>query len=454
MSPSSLIMINPWIHDFAAYDFWSKPLGLLYLAGYLRHYGFNIHLIDCLDRHHPRMIEEKSMKPPVKRSYGTGKFWRQKIPTPQPIADIKIKRIYSRYGLSKKVFEEELNAVQKPAAILVTSLMTYWYPGVMEVINLSRKIHPDVPIILGGIYATLCHEHAQQKSGADHVINDKNPAAVLRTLNNYGINAPANPSMSPGVMPYPAFDLLHSTDYICLLTSIGCPYRCQYCASHFLNPVAQKRNPHEILEEVLFWHRELGVQDFVFYDDALLVSSDTHFSIFLENLIKVGKELRFHTPNALHIREITKDIATLMYRTGFKTIRLGLETSDIDAHRILDGKLSPGEFEAAVHNLLEAGFNSKEIGAYIMIGLPGQPIDSVHKTIDLAADVGASPFLVEYSPIPHTSLWAKAVEYSNYDLAGEPLFHNNTLLPCWDDSQKKEIPILKKHALEVRERYR
>jgi hypothetical protein len=31
-----LILINPWIYDFAAYDLWSKPLGLLYLAGYLR----------------------------------------------------------------------------------------------------------------------------------------------------------------------------------------------------------------------------------------------------------------------------------------------------------------------------------------------------------------------------------------------------------------------------------
>ena len=33
---STLILINPWIYDFAAYDLWSKPLGLLYLAGWFR----------------------------------------------------------------------------------------------------------------------------------------------------------------------------------------------------------------------------------------------------------------------------------------------------------------------------------------------------------------------------------------------------------------------------------
>jgi radical SAM superfamily enzyme YgiQ (UPF0313 family) len=176
--------------------------------------------------------------------------------------------------------------------------------------------------------------------------------------------------------------------------------------------------------------------------------------VFLENLLRLDTDVRFHTPNALHLREITKEIAMLMYRAGFKTIRLGLETANIDAHRILDGKLSAGEFESAVRNLFEAGFTNRDVGAYIMIGLPGQSIDSVHKTIDLVADVGAIPFLSEYSPIPHTSLWSKAVEYSDYDLTGEPLFHNNTLLPCWDDSQKKEVPKLKRRVLEVRERYR
>jgi len=27
-----ILLINPWITDFAAYNFWIKPLGLLYIA--------------------------------------------------------------------------------------------------------------------------------------------------------------------------------------------------------------------------------------------------------------------------------------------------------------------------------------------------------------------------------------------------------------------------------------
>lgn len=103
------------------------------------------------------MKDEVLMKRPMRRLYGTGKFWRQKAPRPFPLKHIQ--RPYSRYGLSLKAFEIELMKVQKPAAILITSLMTYWYPGVKDVIRLTKKIHPDVPVIVGGIYARLCYEN-------------------------------------------------------------------------------------------------------------------------------------------------------------------------------------------------------------------------------------------------------------------------------------------------------
>lgn len=52
--------------------------------------------------------------------------------------------------------------------------------------------------------------------------------------------------------------------------------------------------------------------------------------------------------------------------------------------------------------------------------------------IDLVAATGARPILAEYSPIPGTAQWQEALRHSRYDLADEPLFHNNSLLPCLD----------------------
>jgi len=450
MKPT-VILINPWIYDFAAYDLWSKPFGLLYLAGWLRESGFDIHLIDCLDVHHPDMTENSFLKPPKRRLYGTGKFWREVVPKPLPLQDIP--RPYSRYGLLPEVFEQELRKIRKPSAILITSLMTYWYPGVRKAVSLARKVHPEVPVILGGIYARLCHAHAQISSGAECVVSGHGTASLVGTLDEYGIHVPGN-CPAPGFPAYPAFDLLTRIDYVCIMTSSGCPNRCQYCASHFLQPNLIRREPDEVLEEIVFWHKEFGVQDFAFYDDALLVGSGTHAGLLLEGLVRLDLNLRFHTPNALHVREITGEIARLMHRTGFQTIRLGLETSDISLHRDLDDKLSKGDFELAMHSLLKAGFDTKEIGAYILIGLPGQTVDSVIETINFVGANGAIPYLSEYSPIPHTPMWKKALTSSKYDLASEPLFHNNTLLPCWDESKKRELFRLKRLVSAIRERYR
>ncbi|UCF84768.1 MAG: radical SAM protein [Desulfobacteraceae bacterium] len=448
---TSLILINPWIYDFAAYDLWSKPLGLLYLAGYLRCCGFKIHLIDCLNVHHPGMKGDKSMKTPTRRSYGTGKYWRQEVPKPLPLKVIP--RPYSRYGLSLKTFAEELNKIRKPAAILVTSLMTYWYPGVKEVISLAKKVHPNVPIILGGIYARLCHDHASQNMLADRIVIESDPVSLLEVLSEFGIPTPGIPPDSV-LPPYPAFELLSQIDYVCLLTSRGCPYQCRYCASHFLDPQPTRRDPGEVLEEIVFWYKEYKVRDFAYYDDALLFAPEKYFALLLENLARQNLGLRFHTPNAVHVKEITAHVASLMHQTGFRTIRLGLETSDFSLHRDLDNKISEGDFERGVQNLLRAGFAHNEIGAYILMGLPGQSVDSVMKTIDFVANTGAIPLLAEYSPIPHTSLWKRAISHSEYDLTSEPLFHNNSLLPCWHDSQKKELPRLKRRVLEIRKKYK
>lgn len=451
MMKPSLILINPWIYDFAAYDLWSKPLGLLYLAGTLRRSGFKIHLIDCLDVHHPDMGGVRSMINPIRRAYGTGKFWRE--PVPKPIQLRHVKRPYARYGITKSLFMKELNKTKDPAAILVTSLMTYWYPGVREAIALAREVHPRAPIILGGIYVRLCKEHALRYSGADCVVSDgdlRDPASILRAMHPLELPAGEGAGVGPEP-PYPAFDLLPRIDYICMLTSRGCPYRCRYCASRFLNPTPFRREPDDILEEIAYWHRGHGIRDFAFYDDALLVESGAHMGRVLEDLARRGLRLRFHTPNALHVREISPDIARLLFLSGFRTIRLGLETSDIKEHDELDGKVSEGEFERAVRNLKAAGYSGKEIGAYILTGLPGQSVESVARTIRYVGGLGASPYLAEYSPLPHTPLWEKALSHSEYDLASEPLFHNNSLLPCWNESQREKFPELKRLVQEIRQ---
>ena len=158
-----ILLVNPWIHDFAAYDFWAKPLGLLTIASILGYHGFNVTYLDCLDRFHPEM-------PPsdLYARNGRGPYLKTLIPKPRGLEDVP--RKFSRYGIRKNWFRKDLQSISKPAFVLMTSLMTYWYPGVQEAIGVIKEIFPDVPVVLGGIYAGLCHDHALNHSGADHVV--------------------------------------------------------------------------------------------------------------------------------------------------------------------------------------------------------------------------------------------------------------------------------------------
>ena len=447
MAPE-LILVNPWITDFAAYDLWSKPLGLLTVAGLLRRRGYTVHVIDCLDVRHPGMRRDGGFLPPVRRAYGTGKFWRTEIPRPVPLE--RFPRPYSRYGITPELFAEALSAVPDPSAVLVTSLMTYWYPGVQEAVSIIRRTHPRVPVVLGGIYARLCRDHALLHAGADLVATGpegRDLQALVRLLDRAGV---PRPSAAPeGFPPYPAFDLLRDPDSVCVAASTGCPFRCRYCAGPFLQPVFEQRPPGDVLEEILHWSNTLGIRDVAFYDDALLVNGPALARPLLEGLADRAPDLRFHVPNALHLGEVTALTARLLRRAGVRTIRLGLETTDSGFRRHLDRKVREGAFERAVACLRDAGYPRREIGVYVMMGLPGQSVDSVRRTLEAVDREGAVPHLAEYSPIPHTDLWPDAVAASTWDLA-EPLLQNNTLIPCWNDEMRAGASDLRALARQIR----
>jgi pyruvate-formate lyase-activating enzyme len=435
-SGPSLLLINPWIYDFAAYDYFARPLGLLYLAGWLRAQGYSVNFVDCLGAPHARS-----------GPFGTGRYPKEIIPPPAALAGIT--RRYGRYGISEAAFRERLARVPTPAAILVTSLMTYWYPGVAAAIRLAREHFPNVPVILGGIYATLCPEHAQEHSGAHRVVAGPGEAAIaalLEEITGWSTPDPISPDCEDlDSRPYPALDLLEHPSYIPILTSRGCPLDCTYCASRQLQPVYRRRDPRAAAAELIYWQDQFGLTDAAFYDDALLLEASDHLLVILAELASRGRTFRFHTPNGLHARLITREVAGWLKRANFATLRLGVETTALGEAR-LDAKLQAGELEAALTHLQEAGFAPDGIGVYLLIGLPGQAEDEVAASIRRVRELGATPVLASYSPIPGTALWPRAVAASRFDLSADPLYHNNSLFPCWPEFSWDRYTRLKRLA--------
>ena len=249
-----ILLINPWITDFAAYNFWIRPIGLLYIARLVRENGFQVTLIDCLDSYSKI------------RKYGDGNFFKTWIEKPKPLESIP--RYYSRYGIPEGGLKERLTSIRKPDVVGVTSGMTYWYPGLFELIRIVKQILNDAPIILGGIYASLCYEHAVKYSGADYVLKGRGETDGLKLISAITRSNIA-PNSELQTNPYPAFDLYPQLGFVCIATSRGCPLRCTYCASHVLYNGFDRREPDEVVEEIEHWVTRHRINNLAFYDDAI-----------------------------------------------------------------------------------------------------------------------------------------------------------------------------------------
>jgi hypothetical protein len=380
----NLLLVNPPIYDFTAFDFWLRPYGLLRVGGQLRKY---------------RLTTFDYLVSRDRDAFGRGRFDRQSIPRPAPLADIP--RRFYRFGRSRDEFLRVLSG-QTFDVVLIQTVMTYWYLGVREVIEDVRRIQPHARIVLGGVYATLCPAHALSL-GADQVIQGSD-------LTSLGL------PLSDGL---PLWEGVDSHVGVLKITD-GCPFRCTYCSVPVVSPDFAAR-PQDACIEELRYLASLGARHVAFYDDALLFKPDRVLIPFLDAVLRQDLRLCFHTPNALNARFITPEIACLMVRAGFKTFFLGFESNAYDWQKRTGGKVYSNEFGNAVRMLNAAGASS--VTAYIIIGHPESRAQDLEDSIRFAATQGARVMLSEFAPIPGTPDGDVCRAHTSLD---EPLNHNKT----------------------------
>ncbi|MCP4265996.1 MAG: radical SAM protein [Candidatus Brocadiaceae bacterium] len=423
---SNVLLINPWIHDFTAFNLWAKPLGLLYVGSTLQRFGYTVCMVDCLHDY------EYSYK---QQRYGKRSFFSQKIDKPSLFKDIP--RTYKRYGMPYDEFVRKLKCIETPMMLCVTSHMSYWYPGVFETIDIIKAILPSVPVALGGTYATLCHKHAVENSGADYVIEGAGELEVLKLADNLRGKKQDYSHVIEwiGNEMVPAYELYTKLDSVSVITSRGCPYRCSYCASYLFEPKFRLRRPEKVVEEIENYVKSMGIDDIAFFDDALLVDPKRHIIPILEMLIKKEIRTRFHTPNGIHPKYIDRQLARLLRMSGFRTIRMGFEGTSTAVQKASRNKVSCQDLEGALCYLREAeeysdvyskdNKSSWDVGVYVLIGMPGQAVKEVVDSIEYINRLGAKIKLTEYSPVPGTDEFQDASRLCP-EVITEPLSHNKS----------------------------
>jgi hypothetical protein len=407
-----ILLVNPPIYDFTAHDFWLRPYGLLRLAGCLRGRA-ELRLFDYLDPLDARTTRNTDDS--------ADRWGRRRIawqPAAKPAVFGAVRRRYRRFGFAGRERFREFLAGQPPfGAALVQTGMTYWYPGVAEVIEDLRRFSPATRIVLGGVYATLCPQHARSL-GADLVVAGTDLDPLWRAL-----------QVAPDLSATAFWEAYERLETGVLKLTDGCPFRCTYCASSRLSPRFATR-PMEVTLAEMDLLRRLGARNVAFYDDALLFRPEKALLPFLERMAAQKSPVNFHTPNALHARLLTREIARLMVRAGVRTFYLGFESLSDAWQRGTDGnstgKVASDELARAVAHLHEAGAEPQEITAYLILGHPRSDTQELETSMRFAHGLGVRLMLADFSPIPGTPDGELCRRWVDMD---EPLCHNKSVFP-------------------------
>lgn len=398
-----VLLVNPPVYDFAAYDFWMRPYGLLGVAGKLRGQA-DFRLFDYMDRR-TYLGECPSDR------WGRGPFHNERVPSPKVLGEIP--RHYRRFGLPRERFAAWL-AEQGPFDYaFIQTMMTYWYPGVREVMEDLRRVCPDAGIVLGGNYATLCGEHARGL-GADLVVSGIDLQPLWSFL-----------GMTPDLGQPALWEAYGGLGTGALKLTDGCPFQCSYCSVPQVYGRFRPRPPERALAEFELLI-EQGAVNVAFYDDALLFDAEHVLGPFLEEVLRRGIRVNLHTPNALNARFLTADLARLMVGAGCKTFYLGFESASRRWQEGTGGKVFSEELARAVECLLGAGANPADVTAYQILGHPASDVQDLEASMQFVHSLGIRGMLADFAPIPGTPDGEACRRWVDLD---EPLTHNKTAFP-------------------------
>lgn len=358
------------------YSYASQPNALLRIGSYLKSQGHDVTIIDCAAEI-PSSYKNSINNERLVCHRNCGNFKKEKIAFP-----------VFHCGMSYEDFEDELDKYDRIDEIWVSCCMTYHWEPAHRIIEISKNKFPSSFIRFGGIYPTLCPEHAK-KSGADQIFVGEFPEAN---------NIPIDLSL-----------LNYKPEYIILKSTRGCPNNCSYCAVHTLEGRKMRfRNPIELFNEVESYYNQ-GIKRFCFWESNLLINSKNHFEVFLDQIIQKNLKLIIEVPEGLQPSLITPKLAKKMYLAGVIKLNIPLETSnDIMATERLHRVSKYNDFINSIKFLVDAGYKRGDIRIFILAGMPEQSIESIFDSMVKVWELGCSPKIMPFTPIPGT------LEYNNY----------------------------------------
>jgi len=262
-------------------------------------------------------------------------------------------------------------------------------------------------ILIGEVEATLVE------------LAEGRPRASIRGLayrENWSIQrtAPRELRTDLDLLPLPAWDLVNMDQYrqawegahgyfsLNMVSSRGCPYRCNWCAKPIYGNSYHARPPWSVAAEM----RQLKTKfrpDQIWFADDIFALSPKWTRAFADAVESLGAQLPFRMQSRCDL--MTRDTVEALRRAGCVEVWMGAESG---SQRILDA-MDKGtrvkDIYRARENLRSHGIRA---GFFLQFGYPGETWEEIEETIRMVRETRPDDIGVSVSyPLPGTRFYER-----------------------------------------------
>ncbi len=206
-------------------------------------------------------------------------------------------------------------------------------------------------------------------------------------------------------------DLSTRKHYAALFTSLGCPYRCSFCAIHATFGERRIRywSPEWAMEQFDTLARRYGVRHINLVDE-IYIFNPRHYMPIAEALVEREYQLNICAfARVDRVDKISLDELRFLKRAGFNWFKLGIEHADPRVlKRAHKGGYTKEVIRRVVGKIHEAGI---DLCANYMFGLPGDNGETMQDTLNFAMELNCAfpSFFCTMAP-PGSDLYKEALE--------------------------------------------
>jgi anaerobic magnesium-protoporphyrin IX monomethyl ester cyclase len=277
-----------------------------------------------------------------------------------------------------------------------------------------RKSSPDVPLVIGGAHARFYPSESLQYSDFDYAVFGEGEVTFTELLDalaksgdvsrvdglafKKGKKVTVNPQREwikdMDALPFASWEKLplHAygalltggrKNFICMMTSRGCPYQCTFCSdTSRLGRKFRPMSPQRVFSEIEHVYHKNGVRYIAFYDDTFTADMERIGKI-CDMIIASGMKLKWDCRT--RVDRVDEKLLWKMKRAGCVCIKYGVESG---IEHIRNDIIKKGVTDAQVMKAIEL---TKKVGidfhAYFMIGNPTETPATVRKTIDFSIKI-------------------------------------------------------------------